>query len=141
MGYSRKTIGGPHFPNRVPISPGKWGPGVPIFMGSPKFYDTGQNFRIPSNTGPRMYGSKSFRSQVSAALFYLHTVTFVRTWICADNMQAFRLQAKSQRCYLSQNFGLAVAWSALPPLRYCASLARQTQPTPARIVFSIMHVY
>ncbi len=32
---------GPHFHGRVPILPGKWGSGVPISMGSPKFYDTG----------------------------------------------------------------------------------------------------
>ena len=27
---------GPHFPKGVPILPGKWEPGVPIFMGVPK---------------------------------------------------------------------------------------------------------
>ena len=31
-----QTVGVPHFPIGVPISPGKWGPGVPIFMGVPK---------------------------------------------------------------------------------------------------------
>jgi len=31
---------GPYFPKGVPNLPGKWGPGIPIFTGSPKFYDT-----------------------------------------------------------------------------------------------------
>ena len=33
--------GGPRFHEGVPILPGKWGPGIPIFTASPKFYDTG----------------------------------------------------------------------------------------------------
>ena len=31
-----------------PFYQGKWGPGVPIFMGSPKFYDTGFHMQLPS---------------------------------------------------------------------------------------------
>ena len=58
--------------------------------------------------------SKSTRSQVSAALFYVRTVTFVRAWICTDDTRASHLQVKGQRCYLSQNIGLAVAGSAGP---------------------------
>ena len=34
--------------------------------------------------------------------------------ICTDDMQASCLQAKSRRCYLSQNIGLAVTGSARP---------------------------
>ena len=34
-------MGVPIFPKGSPFYQGKWGPGVPIFMGSPKFYDTG----------------------------------------------------------------------------------------------------
>ena len=34
--------------------------------------------------------SKSARSQVSAALFYVQTATFVLAWICTDDTQASR---------------------------------------------------
>ena len=37
--------------------------------------------------------SKSARSQVSATLFYIRTITFVQAWICTDDMRASRLQA------------------------------------------------
>ena len=61
------------------------------------------------------------KSQVSATRFYIRTVTFVRAWICTDDMRASRLQAKGRRYYLSQNIGPAVAGSAgpaPPPLVY-----------------------
>ena len=61
--------------------------------------------------------SKSARSRVSAALFYVRTVTSVRAWICTDDTRASRLQAKGRRCYLSQNIGLAVPGSAGPTLQ------------------------
>ena len=56
-------------------------------------------------------GSKSARSQVSAALFYVRISPFVRA---TDDTRASRLQAKGRRRYLSQNFGPAVAGSAGP---------------------------
>ena len=34
--------------------------------------------------------SKSARSQVSAALFYIRTVTFVRAWNCMDDTRAIK---------------------------------------------------
>jgi len=34
--------------------------------------------------------SKSARSQVSATLFYVRTMTFVLAWICTDDTQASR---------------------------------------------------
>ena len=46
-------------------------------------------------------------------------MTFVRAWICTDDMWASCLQAKGQRGYFSQKIGLVVARSAgtaLPPL-------------------------
>ena len=67
--------------------------------------------------------SKSARSQVSAALFYARTMTFVLALICMDNTLASRQQAKSQRYYLSQNIGLAVTGSAGPaPLPLCCTV-------------------
>ena len=36
-----RMLGVPKFTEGSPKSWWKWGPGVPIFMGSPKFYDTG----------------------------------------------------------------------------------------------------
>ncbi len=57
---------GPHFHGRVPILPGKWGSGVPIFMGSPKFYDTGS--RMPVSGWP------DFGGRPSAMLGCLSTV-------------------------------------------------------------------
>ena len=55
-----------------------------------------------------------------AALFYVQTV---RAWICTDDMQASRLQAKRRRCYLIQNIGPAVTGSArpAPPPLYSSS--------------------
>ena len=42
MQRKTKTVWGSPFSQRGPhFYQGKWGPGVPIFMGSPKFYDTG----------------------------------------------------------------------------------------------------
>ena len=59
--------------------------------------------------------SKYASFQVSAALFYVRTLTFVRAWIYTDDTRASRLQAcKGRRSYLSQNIGPAVAWSAGP---------------------------
>ena len=58
--------------------------------------------------------SKSARSQVSAALFYVQTVAFVLAWICTDDTQASRQQAKGRRYYLSQNIGPVVPGSAGP---------------------------
>ena len=83
--------------------------------------------------------SKSARSQVSEALFYVWTVTFVRAWICTDDTRAFRLQLKGRRWYLSQNIGPAVTGSAkpAPPPLYsyatctilCLQLCRQGLPS------------
>ena len=53
--------------------------------------------------GHRAQTWKFARSQVSAALFYVQTVTFVRA--CMDlyrRARASRLQAMDRRCYLSQ---------------------------------------
>ena len=58
--------------------------------------------------------SKSARSQISAALFYVWTVHIVWAWICTEDMWASRMQAKGRRCYLSQNIGPAIARSAGP---------------------------
>ena len=42
MQHKTKMVKGSPFSQRgSPFNQGKWGPGVPIFMGSPKFYDTG----------------------------------------------------------------------------------------------------
>ena len=58
--------------------------------------------------------SNRARSQVSAALFYVRTVTFVLAWICTDDRQASHRQAKGRRYYLSQNIGPVVPRSAGP---------------------------
>ena len=48
--------------------------------------------------------SKSARSQVSKALFYVWTVTLVhmRGWICTDDTRTFCLQVKGRRWHLSR---------------------------------------
>ena len=52
--------------------------------------------------------SKSVRSQVSKALFYVWTVTLVRMrkWICTDDTRTFRLHASKGSAMVSQSPGL-----------------------------------
>ena len=79
--------------------------------------------------------SKSVRSQISAALFYVWTVRVVREWICTEDTRASRLEAKGRRCYLSQNISLAVARSAGPaPLPLLVRYTDSTLPTSDAVV-------
>ena len=75
--------------------------------------------RIPSNAGRECALEICSFSGLRNSFFYVRTVTSVRAWIYTDDTGASRLQAKGRRCYLSQNFGPAVAGSAErapPPL-------------------------
>ena len=79
--------------------------------------------------------SKSARSQISTALFYVWTVHVVRAWICTEDTRAFHLEAKGRRCYLSQNIGPAVAGSAGPaPLPLLVRYTDSTLPTLDAVV-------
>ena len=79
--------------------------------------------------------SKSARSQISAALFYVWTVHVVRAWICTEDMRASCLQAKGRRSYLSQNIGPAVAGSAgLAPLPLLVKYTDSILPTLDAVV-------
>ena len=56
--------------------------------------------------------SKSARSQVSAALFYVQTATFVLAWICTDDTQASRrLLASKQKVGDTISVKTLVRWS------------------------------
>ena len=77
--------------------------------------------------------SKSARSQISAALFYVWTVHVVWARICTED--TFHLEAKGRRCYLSQNIGPAVAGSAGPaPLPLLVRYTDSTLPTLDAVV-------
>ena len=64
----------------------------------------------------KMHALKIARSRVSAALFHVYTVKFMRVQICADDLHVSHQQAKGRRQHLSQNIGLAVVRSARPAL-------------------------
>ena len=86
-----QTVGVPIFPkgspfsreNGDPGSPFLWGPRVPIFMGSPKFYDTGS---------PTLHSD----SQASTGLHMFHDIDLREIFECAHLVSGRSKQASKQ---------------------------------------------